>query len=69
MPPHARILSTRQRRWAWVGFVLLALHAPLAARLLPDASWLLSIVVAALVAVVILADDAGARTAGEEAGP
>ncbi|GGJ86047.1 hypothetical protein GCM10010123_14560 [Pilimelia anulata] len=63
MPTDARFLSTRQRRWAWVGFVLLSLHAPVVARLLPDASWLLSICVAGLLAVVLLADDEAGRAA------
>ena len=51
------IFGRRQRRWAWVGFILLALHAPVAALLLPDDSWLLSITVASLVAFVIIVDD------------
>lgn len=61
MTENARLLSARQRRWAWVGFLLLSLHAPVVAKLLPDASWLMSICVAAILAAVILADDAGAR--------
>jgi len=51
-------LSARQRRWAWFGFVLAALQAPLAAKLINDASWLFSLCVAGMVATVIVADDA-----------
>nr|MDT0656588.1 hypothetical protein [Micromonospora sp. DSM 115978] len=54
-------LSVRQRRWAWVGFVLAALQAPVSARLVSDASWLFSVCVALMVATVILADDAMRR--------
>jgi hypothetical protein len=50
-------LSARQRRWAWLGFVLTALQAPVSARLLPDDSWLFSVCVAVMVATVIVADD------------
>jgi hypothetical protein len=53
--------SARQRRWAWFGFLLTALQAPVAAQLLADASWLFSIVVALMVATAILADDAMRR--------
>jgi hypothetical protein len=55
------LLSRRQRIIAWIGLVALGAQAPLAARLLPDDSWLFSIVVAALVAVVLLADDHSRR--------
>jgi hypothetical protein len=51
-------LSPRQRRWAWFGFLLAALQAPLAAVLVSDASWLFSVCVAGMVATVIVADDA-----------
>jgi hypothetical protein len=54
-------LTDRQRRFAWLGFLLTALQAPLSAHLLPDDSWLFSIVVALMVATVILADDAARR--------
>ncbi|MEV1290238.1 hypothetical protein [Micromonospora sp. NPDC049679] len=54
-------LSARQRRWAWLGFMLTALQAPVSARLLPDESWLFSVCVALMVATVILADDAMRR--------
>jgi hypothetical protein len=51
------IFGRKQRRWAWIGFLLLALHAPIVALLLPDDSWLLSVTVASLVAFVIIVDD------------
>ncbi|ASW54568.1 hypothetical protein [Plantactinospora sp. KBS50] len=54
-------LSMRQRRLSWIGFVLVALQAPVAARLLADESWLFSMCVALLVATVIIADDAHRR--------
>jgi hypothetical protein len=54
-------LSARHRRWAWLGFVLTALQAPVSARLVSDASWFFSICVALMVATVILADDAARR--------
>ena len=56
-------LTVRQRRLAWLGFLLLAVQAPVSARLLPDDSWMFSVVVAVLIAVVILADDALRRQA------
>jgi hypothetical protein len=57
----AGFLSERQRRFAWVGFLLAALQAPAAALLIDDASWLFSVCVALLVATVILADDNARR--------
>jgi len=51
-------LSERQRRFAWLGFFLAAFQAPMAAKLVDDASWLFAVVVALLVATVIVADDA-----------
>jgi len=54
----AGFLSERQRRLAWVGFLLAAFQAPLAAILIDDASWLFAVVVALVVATVIMADDA-----------
>ena len=57
----AGFLSDRQRRLAWVGFLLAAFQAPLAAKLINDASWLFAVVVAMVVATVILADDAQRR--------
>jgi len=48
---------------SWVGLVLLSAQAPVAARFLPDDSWLFNLVVAALVAVLIIADDRGRRAA------
>jgi hypothetical protein len=57
----AGFLSVRQRRFAWVGFLLAALQAPVAARLVDDASWLFSVCIALLVATVILIDDSYRR--------
>jgi hypothetical protein len=57
----AGFLSERQRRLAWVGFLVAALQAPLAAKLVADASWLFAVVVALCVATVIIADDAQRR--------
>jgi hypothetical protein len=57
----AGFLSERQRRLAWVGFLLAAFQAPLAAKFVADASWLFAVVVALVVATVILADDAQRR--------
>ncbi|GAA1592605.1 hypothetical protein [Actinoplanes couchii] len=54
-------LSERQRQFAWVGFLLAAFQAPLAAKLVDDASWFFAVVVAGLVATVIIADDAQRR--------
>jgi hypothetical protein len=56
-------LTVRQRRLAWLGFLLLAVQAPVSARVLPDDSWMFSVVVSVLFAVVILADDALRRQA------
>ncbi|MET8364299.1 hypothetical protein ABZU53_12105 [Micromonospora sp. NPDC005194] len=55
------ILSTRQRRLAWLGFLLAALQAPVSAWLVSDESWLFSVCVALMVATVIIADDAARR--------
>ncbi|MFG3599658.1 hypothetical protein [Micromonospora chersina] len=56
-------LSQRQRRLAWLGFLLAAIQAPVAAKLVDDSSWLFSLVVALMVATVIIADDGVRRTA------
>jgi hypothetical protein len=56
-------LTVRQRRLAWLGFLLLAVQAPVSALLLPDDSWMFSVVVSVLIAVAILADDAMRRQA------
>jgi hypothetical protein len=53
----AGLLPPRLRPFAWLGFVVTALHAPLAARLLDDASWLLSLCVSAMVGAVLVIDD------------
>jgi hypothetical protein len=57
------LLSRRQRVLSWVGLVSLSAQAPVAARFLPDDSWLFNVVVAALLAVLILADDRDRRAA------
>jgi hypothetical protein len=57
----AGFLSVRQRRLAWLGFMLAAFQAPVAARLIDDASWLFSVCIALMVATVILADDNARR--------
>lgn len=54
-------LTPRQRRLAWLGFLLAAVQAPVAAKLVSDDSWLFSLCVALMVATVIIADDAGRR--------
>jgi hypothetical protein len=51
------VLSRTQRRWAWIGMLTLAANAPFVALRMPDDTWMLSIVVALLVAMVILVDD------------
>lgn len=61
------LLTARQRRLAWLGFFLLAIQAPVAARLLDDASWLFAVCVAVMVATVILADDSARRLARDRA--
>lgn len=61
MRPASGFLNARQRRWAWCAFIIAALQAPLAARLVDDASWLFSLCVAGMVATVILADDTARR--------
>jgi hypothetical protein len=57
----AGFLSERQRRFAWLGFLLTTFQAPLAAKLVDDASWLFAVVVAVLVAAVIIVDDTTRR--------
>ena len=57
----AGFLSESQRRYAWVGFLLAAMQAPVAAKVIDDASWLFAVVVALCVATVILVDDAYRR--------
>jgi len=54
-------LSRVQRRWMWIGFTVLAVYAPFAARITEDASWLLSVTVAGMLAVVLVADDTESR--------
>ncbi|MBM0257661.1 hypothetical protein [Micromonospora sp. 4G55] len=55
------ILTPRQRRLAWLGFLLAALQAPVSAKLVADDSWLFSLCVALMVATVIIADDTSRR--------
>ena len=57
----AGFLSAGQRRVAWLGFVIAAIQAPIAAKVIDDASWLFAVVVALLVATVIIADDVERR--------
>ncbi|WP_433532466.1 hypothetical protein ACQPYA_10740 [Micromonospora sp. CA-263727] len=54
-------LTPRQRRLAWLGFLLVAAQAPVSAKLSADSSWLFCLVVALMVATVIIADDAARR--------
>ena len=65
-PQASGFLTLRQRRLAWLGFVLVAGQAPIAAKMLTDDSWMFSIVVALMVATVILADDAMRRRPAAE---
>ena len=51
-------LNRKQRRLTWFGFLALAANTPFAAWAASDASWLFNIVVASLVAVVLLVDEA-----------
>lgn len=61
----AGFLSVRQRRLAWVGFLLASIQAPIAARLIDDASWFFAVCIALMVATVIIADDAARRQPAE----
>jgi len=63
------VLGPRQRRLAWLAFVTLALHAPFVAYSLPDDTWMLSIVVACMVAFVIVVDDIERRKPSRETSP
>ncbi|WP_232072728.1 hypothetical protein [Phytohabitans flavus] len=65
-PQAIGFLTARQRKLAWLGFMLVACQAPVAAKVLPDASWLFSIVVALTVATVIMADDSMRRRPAAE---
>ena len=62
-------LSRAQRRWAWVGFFLLAINSPIVAYAISDDSWLLSVTVAAIVAFVIIIDDAQRRRTPADRAP
>ncbi|BCB83483.1 hypothetical protein [Phytohabitans suffuscus] len=65
-PNATGFLTARQRQLAWLGFLLVACQAPVAAKVLPDDSWLFSIVVALMVATVIMADDSMRRRPATE---
>jgi hypothetical protein len=66
MRPAPGFLTVRQRRLAWLGFLLLGVQAPVAAIVIPDDSWMLGVVVALIVGIVILADDAARRRPTED---
>lgn len=55
------ILSRVQRRWAWVGFLLLLVNSPVVAWASTDDSWMMSLTVASIVAFVIIIDDVERR--------
>jgi hypothetical protein len=55
------ILTVSQRRFAWVAFLAVAVQAPIAASVLHDDSWLLSILVGMMIGTLILVDDAQRR--------
>ncbi|MGR6318503.1 hypothetical protein Q2K19_00280 [Micromonospora soli] len=57
MQQGSSFLTPRQRRLTWLGFLLAAVQAPVAAKLVDDSSWLFSLVVALMIATVIIADD------------
>jgi len=57
------VLTARQRRYAWLGFLATAANAPVAAHLVDDASWLFSATVSAMVATVLIIDDVTRRVA------
>ena len=56
-------LGKRGRLWAWVGFLALSIYAPVTAGLVGGDDWLLSVTVATMLGVVIIADDAERRKA------
>ena len=53
----------------WVGFIVLAAYAPFAARVSEDASWLFSVVIASMIAVVLIADDTESRRVARKVPP
>jgi hypothetical protein len=55
------ILTVSQRRLAWFAFLAIAVQAPIAASVLHDDSWLLSILVGMMIGTLILVDDAQRR--------
>jgi hypothetical protein len=60
------ILTVSQRRFAWLAFLAIAVQAPIAARVLHDDSWLLSILVGMMIGTLILVDDAQRRQPAAE---
>ncbi len=60
------ILTGSQRRFAWLAFLAIAVQAPIAARVLHDDSWLLSILVGMMIGTLILVDDAQRRQPAAE---
>ena len=71
------VLGRNQRRWAWATFLVLAayspfvayaLQAPLVSYTLPPDTWMLSVTVAGLVAVVIVIDDTKRRRSSRSGG-
>ena len=59
--PNPTLLTVSQRRIAWLAFLAIAVQAPVAAKILHDDSWLLSIVVGMMIGTLILVDDAVRR--------
>jgi hypothetical protein len=59
--PYTSLLTVSQRRVAWLAFLAIAIQAPVAAKILHDDSWLLSIVVGMMIGTLILVDDAVRR--------
>jgi len=60
------ILTVSQRRFAWLAFLAIAVQAPIAASVLHDDSWLLSILVGMMIGTLILVDDAQRRQPAAE---
>jgi len=60
------ILTVSQRRFAWLAFLAIAVQAPIAAHVLHDDSWLLSILVGMMIGTLILVDDAQRRQPAAE---
>lgn len=58
------ILGQRQRRLAWIGFLLLAAYSPVVAWLTADDTWLMPLAVAGVTGYVIIVDDVLRHRAG-----